>query len=120
MKREPNLEKMTAAEDLVRRFLITSGLFWRYEYPVHLFDDGGRYRTWTPDFQLPDLDIYVEVVGDSSKRDYDFRRRIYALNCIKIIFVHIQSADWQQELRDGILAIEKNRSAVVKKLLGWA
>ena len=108
---------MSAAERQVASYISSLKLYCDYEYPVHIFDKQGRYRTWTPDFRLPELGLYVEVVGIQSNKNYDFRGAVFAHNRVDIVFVHIQRADWREELTQGIIRIQNRRVALLNDRL---
>jgi hypothetical protein len=108
------IEKMSSAERRVAVYISSLKLYCDYEYPVHVFDKQGRYRTWTPDFRLPELGLYVEVVGIQSNKNYDFRGAIFEHNKVDIVFVHIQRADWREELWNGIVNIQNRRVIMLK------
>lgn len=79
--------KMSPPEQEVSKLLDELGIWWKFEFPVFLWDENDRPRIWTPDFYLPKLGIFVEVCG-SSKVNYNYREKIYDKNVSKIIFVH--------------------------------
>lgn len=110
-------DDMSVTERTVADFLSFKKLWWDYEYAVYVQDDKGRPRVWTPDFYLPDVGIYIEVVGNSKLSDYDWRKRIYSLNHIPIIFVYPnQDKYWQQKLVDELINIHQSRWELLKKL----
>lgn len=82
-----NPNKMSPPESDVALFLDKLSINYVYEYPIFLFDDEKRPRVWTPDFYLPNLGVYVEVCG-TRRTGYRYRRKIYAQNKTKIIFIH--------------------------------
>lgn len=109
-------EKMTLAERRVAGFPRAKRIAWRYEPGLFVVDPDGRPRLWTPDFFLPDLGIYVEVVGRPGA-DYDFRRGVYEENRIPILFVRIgDDPDWMAHLCAGIEAIHASRSTLIAHL----
>lgn len=74
-------------------------MFWIYEQPVFLSDDADRPRLFSPDFFLPELGIYVEVMGNPNKPDYERRQSIYQKNNIPIIFVApFHSKCWENDI----------------------
>ena len=97
-------ENMSSAEQEVCAYLRHLNLWWHYEQPVFVYDHMERPRVWTPDFYVPELGIYIEVVGNRQNWDYTFRKKIYDLNRIPIIFLEIQHEDWK-----GLLASEMHR-----------
>ena len=68
--------RMTTAEREIADYLKEISLYWKFEYPIFVFDERDRPRLWTPDFYLPELGIYIEVCG-SEDFDYDYRQKIY-------------------------------------------
>lgn len=96
-------EKMTNSEKEVAQFLDLMGVEWAFEYPVFLKDDKERPRLWTPDFYLPEIDVFVEVCG-SEDFDYEYRRKMYDKNKVCVVFVHKykESEKWQEHFKDKI------------------
>ncbi len=56
-------DSMTQNERTVSEYLKAIGAWWEYERAVYLLDECGRPRVWCPDFYLPELGIYIEVMG---------------------------------------------------------
>jgi hypothetical protein len=55
---------MSEPERVVSEYLRDGlGIWWKYEFPIFVYDEKKRPRVWTPDFFLEKLNIYVEVVG---------------------------------------------------------
>lgn len=81
------LEKMSEPEKEVAKFLDELGIWWKYEWPLFLYDENDRPRIWTPDFFLPVIGVYVEVCG-TGEFDYYYREKIYDKNVCRVIFVH--------------------------------
>jgi hypothetical protein len=102
-------ENMSRAEHEVCAHLRELGLWWHYEQPVFVYDHMERPRVWTPDFYVPELGIYIEVMGDRQMGNYSFREKIYRLNRIPIIFLDIQHTDWRGQLGEGIETIHQAR-----------
>ena len=82
-----SLENMSQPEREVSQLLDELGIWWKYEYPLFVYDEMDRPRIWTPDFYLPVLGIFVEVCG-SQEVDYNYRERVYDKNACRVIFVH--------------------------------
>jgi hypothetical protein len=82
-----NIENMSQPEREVSELLDQLGIWWKYEYPLFVYDDVERPRIWTPDFYLPVLGIFVEVCG-VDREDYDYREGVYDKNVCRVIFVH--------------------------------
>jgi hypothetical protein len=108
---------MSKAEFMASQFLKQLNLYWLYEQAVYLLDDKGRPRVWTPDFYIPDLGLYIEIVGDGENPQYSWREMIYRNNHIPIIFVApYQIEDWQGYLVDRINQMHRNRWEIIKRL----
>lgn len=88
MDRESIYNKMTPAEKEVALVLKELGIKWVYEKPVFVWDKGNRPRVWAPDFFLTQFSIYVEVCG-SEDFDYEYRKKIFDRNGIRVIFLHL-------------------------------
>ena len=82
-----NYEKMSPPEREVSELLDKLGIWWKYEYPLFVYDDMERPRIYAPDFFLPKLGLFIEVCG-SGRTDYSFREKIYNKNVCQVIFVH--------------------------------
>lgn len=110
-------DDMTDSEKEVAAYLGELGLYWIYESPVFVCDDKGRPRLWTPDFYIPRLGIYIEVWG-SKDRDYDFRRRVYKLSDVPVIFIHSykESEKWKGYLKKEIVKIHKKREEEIERM----
>lgn len=57
-------------------------LWWRYESPVFVYDEKEHPRVWTPDFFIPKLGIFIEVIGSrktfkENNHTYQYRKEIY-------------------------------------------
>ncbi|WP_407523001.1 hypothetical protein PDL71_16300 [Lacibacter sp. MH-610] len=108
-------DDMSNAEREMALYLNSIGLWWEYESAVYILDDKGRPRVWTPDFYLPSLGMYVEVVGDGENPNYSWRMEIYAQNKIPIIFIApYQNYDWRNELINDIKDIHQQRWEIIK------
>ncbi len=77
MSNETIFDKMSKPEKEVADFLTEFGIWWIYEQPVIVKDEGDRQRNYYPDFYLNDFGVYVEVCGADRKRDYERRQEIY-------------------------------------------
>lgn len=104
-------ENMSSAELEVSTHLRELNLWWQYEQPVFVYDDMMRPRVWTPDFYIPELGIYIEVVGNRYNPNYSFRDKVYRQNRIPILFIHVQAEDWREILIRGMQAIHHERHA---------
>ena len=104
-------DKMSNAEKEVADFLTEFSIWWVYEQPVIVKDEGDRQRNYYPDFYLADFGVYVEVCGAERKRDYERRQKIYKKNHIPVIFVHTYkgSRKWKPFLIDNIAGIQTKR-----------
>ena len=110
----PPFTDMTVSERTVADFLNLQGMWWQFEQPVFVKDDKDRPRVWSPDFYLPRLGIYIEVIGDNEKT-YDYRRIIYTKNDIPVIFIYPNQDDWKESLISGLIAIHRDRDELVKR-----
>lgn len=110
-------EDMTKAEEEVSGFLKQLGLWWKFEFPVFVYDEKDRPRVWTPDFYVPKLQMHIEVCG--AERDYDYRRKIFRKNGLNVIFVHTYKKKelWKNHLIDEVLRTEEERHAEVMKVI---
>ena len=110
----PPFDDMTVSERAVADFLASQGMWWQYEYPIYLRDERDRPRVWTPDFYIPKLSIYVEVIGDNEK-SYNYRREIFQKNSVPIIFVYPNQDGWEEYLISQIIAIHQFRDELVTR-----
>lgn len=108
-------EDMTEPEHAVADFIASRGTYWIYEHPVFVQDEKGRPRVWTPDFYMPALGIYIEVIGRENA-DYSYRETVYASNKIPVIFVRTSYGDWQVALLKAIVDIHDSRSKLIGKM----
>jgi len=46
---------MTTCESEVAEYLKKLKLYWKFEFPIFVYDEKNRPRVWTPDFYLPKL-----------------------------------------------------------------
>lgn len=111
---EPERQVANYLEQLRRH---SSYLWWKYQFPIFVYDEKDRPRIWTPDFFLPKLGIYIEVCG-SSKFNYDYREKIYDKNGYHVIFVHVYKKRkvWRDFLLDRIKQIGESRYSNVREL----
>jgi hypothetical protein len=117
MVKESLYDDMTDAEKHVANYLKELDLWWRYEFPVFVYDEKERPRVWTPDFYIPRLGMYIEVCG-SEDFDYDYREKIYQKNGFHVIFVHVyKEAKWKSFLVKKIMENEEQRHDEVMKML---
>jgi len=110
-------DKMTDTEKEVAYYLEEKGLWWKFEFPVFVYDNKDRPRVWTPDFFIPKLGLFVEVCG-SEDYNYEFRRKICDKNGIPVVFLHYykRPKHWKAHLKKRIEKIQEKRSAEAKKL----
>jgi len=110
-------ESMSQAELLVCDFLKSKRIFWTYEQPVFLSDDNNRPRIFCPDFYLPELGIYIEVIGNPNLNDYERRENIYEKNNIAIIFITLfNNKSWERDLLNEINEIHNRRYEKLKRI----
>lgn len=110
----PPFDDMTESERAVSDFLNLQGMWWQYEQPVFVKDDRNRPRVWSPDFYIPRLGIYVEVIGNNYA-NYDYRREVYNKNGVPIIFVYPNQDGWKDYLLSELIGIQRDRDELVKK-----
>ena len=110
-------DDMSLAEKDVANFLFDHDIWWNYEQPIYVTDDKSRPRVWSPDFFLPELGVYIEVCGAERKETYLFRKKVFEINRIPVIFVHTYKGDrWKQFLLKEIKKIHENRWEIVRDL----
>jgi hypothetical protein len=107
-------DDMSISEKVVADFLTNNGIWWTFEQPVFVIDDKNRPRLWSPDFYLPALGMYIEVVGDNSA-DYSYREEIYRKNQIPVIFVYPNKEGWQGNLMNMIITIHQGRWELIRR-----
>lgn len=108
---------MFPAELLVCNFLKEMRVFWIFEQPVFLSDNMDRPRLFAPDFFLPELGIYIEVMGNPNKPDYERRMEIYEKNFIPIIFIAPFHHDkWRNEILFFIEETNQARNNKIKRI----
>ena len=116
-------EDMSEPERIVSKYLRDElDIWWLYEFPIFVKDEKGRPRVWTPDFFLPNLGMYVEVVGseknwEDGRQDYQYRQGIYKINKVNVIFIHFWKDDWRNHIVEMIQKIENARHVKVEKML---
>ena len=87
-------EDMSVPERIVSEYLRDElKVWWHYEFPIFVYDEKERPRVWTPDFFLPNLGMYIEVVGsqknwENLKQDYQYRQKIFKRNKVNVVFIH--------------------------------
>ena len=114
---------MSEPERVVAEFLRDElKIWWRYESPIFVYDEKDRPRLWTPDFFLPNLGMFVEVVGseknwEDNRQNYQYRKKIFKSNDCHVIFVHFWKQNWKKHTINKIREIENYRHANVEKML---
>ncbi|MFN8288210.1 MAG: hypothetical protein U0V74_15755 [Chitinophagales bacterium] len=117
MKNKRVYDNMSQAELLVSTYLQKLNLWWEYEQPVFVLDDKDRPRVWTPDFYIPSLGMYIEVVGDGENPNYSWREAIYRKNQVPIIFITpFRMVQWQSYLIERINDMHQNRWEIIRKM----
>ncbi|MCK5261721.1 MAG: hypothetical protein KAJ44_06035 [Thermoplasmatales archaeon] len=121
MNEENVYGKMTDSEKQVAEYLDKLDISWKFEYPVFLNDEKERPRLWTPDFYLPDLNIYVEVCG-SKNFDYEYRKHRYFENKIDVIYLHLykDKIEWQDHFKERLMVFVKERLPRLNKMMDLA
>lgn len=91
-------------EKKVAAYLKEVGVRWEYEKPLFLIDQFNKPRIYVPDFFLPELNTYLEVIG--SKVNFDkkhrYQKQAYEKNDIQIIYVKTYESGWDAKLSDDI------------------
>lgn len=116
MRQQSVYDEMSEAEAMVASYINYLGFWWNYEQPVYISDDKDRPRIFVPDFYIPEIGIYVEVIGHKHIRDYDRTAMLYRKNNTPIIFVEVNNFNWQNELRYGIVTIHQNRWEKIRRM----
>ncbi len=106
---------MSQGEKEVCNYINGLGLWWQYEQPVFVYDEKERPRVWSPDFFIPQLGIYIEVMGYDKGR-YEYRNAIYMRNQISIIFINPKMNGWQDELREQMNNIHQTRWDFIRRM----
>lgn len=121
MQEEMIYSDMTDFERQVSEYLDKLNIKWNFEYPVFLKDERNRPRLWTPDFFLPELNVYVEVCG-SENFDYEYRKRRYYENNIDVIYLHLyrDSKEWQNHFKERLIICTKDRLALLNRMMDLA
>ncbi len=104
----PVKDEMSFPERRVAGLFDKWKLRWVYEKSLYVQDPAGRPRLWSPDFYLPDLGIFVEVVGIPGA-DYSFRQEVYSNNHVRVLFVRPHEEKWINKLVDEFRGIEVDR-----------
>lgn len=109
---------MTDSEKQVAGYLTELGLYWRFQFPLFVYDERNRPRVWTPDFYIPRLGMFIEVCG-SENFDYEYRDKIYRKNGFYVIFLHSykDKEQWKKHLVKNIMKIEEFRHDEVQKMI---
>jgi hypothetical protein len=116
-KSESVYDDMSETEYKVSSFLREINLYWEYERAVYIVDDKGRPRVWTPDFYLPQLGLYIEVVGNRNLSDYSWREKVYNYNKVPIIFLYTNEYPngWKDYLCKHIFMMHQTRWELLKR-----
>ena len=109
---------MTDTEKQVAEYLTQLGLYWRFEFPLFVYDERNRPRVWTPDFNIPRLNMFIEVCG-SEEFDYDYRNRVYRKNGFYVIFLQVykEPEKWKNHLIKKMMEIEEFRHHEIQKMI---
>ena len=108
---------MTACESEVAAYLKKLKLYWKFEFPIFVYDERNRPRVWTPDFYLPKLNMFIEVCG-SENFDYTYREGVYKKNGFLVVFLHLYKGEqWKSFLIKRMMEIEEYRHKETKKML---
>ena len=114
---------MSNPEEVVAKYLRDElDLWWHYESPLFVYDEKERPRVWTPDFFIPKLGMFIEVIGsqylfEDNDQNYQYRKEVYEKNSCHVIFVHFWKKDWKIHIVKRIKAIEQSRHYEVMRIL---
>lgn len=117
MRYQSVYDEMTDAERMVAVFINQLGFWWNYEQPVYISDDKDRPRIFVPDFYIPEIGVYVEVIGHKHVRDYARTAMLYQKNDTPILFIEVNNRQWREELCAGILGIHQKRWERIRHLM---
>ena len=109
---------MTDFEKQVAEYLTQLRLYWKFEFPLFVYDEKNRPRVWTPDFYVPRVGMFIEVCG-SENFDYKYRDGIYRKNGFYVIFLHLykEQEQWKSHLIKKMMEIEEFRHDEIQKML---
>ena len=89
------------SEEMFARLLDFHGLEWRYEprsFPLQWHPDGTVHEAFTPDFYLPEFDLYVEV---TTMRQDLITRKNRKVRLLRSVYPHIKiQVFYQKDMRD--------------------
>ncbi|OGD60791.1 hypothetical protein A3K78_05805 [Candidatus Bathyarchaeota archaeon RBG_13_52_12] len=106
---------MTDSEKQVCNYLRELDLWWVFESPIFVIDEKECGMVWTPDFNVPKLDMYIEVCG-TDEFDYEYQKKIYYKNGYRVAFIKVYKEKWKNFLVDMIMDIEEKRHVEVMKI----
>jgi len=111
-------DDMSYSEKQVAEYLTELGLYWRFEFPVFVYDEKNRPRVWTPDFYVPRMNMFIEVCGCEDS-NYKYRDDIYRKNGFYVIFLHLykEQEQWKNHLIKKMMEIEEFRHDEIQKML---
>ncbi len=119
MQTQSVYDDMSDAERIMAAYINSLGFWWNYEQPVYISDDKDRPRIFVPDFYIPEIGIYVEVIGHKYIRDYARTEMLYRKNDIPIVFIEMNNPYWKEELKAGILHIHQTRWDRIRQISNW-
>ena len=110
-------ERMSGPEIEIANYFKEKDLWWKFEFPVFVYDTDGRERLYTPDFYIPKLGLFVEVCGREDV-DYEYREQVYEKNGIPVVFLHYYKKRriWKTFLAKRVMEIEQQRKSEANKL----
>jgi hypothetical protein len=108
---------MTDPEIEVANYFKEKDLWWKFEFPVFVYDTDGRERLYTPDFYIQKLGLFIEVCGREDV-DYEYRKQVYEKNGIPVVFLHYYKKRriWKTFLAKRVMEIEQQRKSEANKL----
>ncbi|HUJ84808.1 MAG TPA: hypothetical protein VLV84_04305 [Candidatus Acidoferrales bacterium] len=98
---------MTIFEKQVAEYLSELRIYWKFEFPLFVYDEKNRPRVWSPDFYIPSMNMFIEVCG-SENFDCKYREKIYRKNGYHVIFTHLykEPNQWKTYLIKRMMEIE--------------
>lgn len=114
---EKDYRRMSLQEQKVKQFLDEKQIINVYEPPVSVVEEGGKIRTWYPDFYLPQITCYVEVCGAYRPDIYGYRSKVFDANNIPILFLKTYLDGWQEVILEYINELQAQRTTMLIQIL---
>lgn len=87
----------------IAEWLTVNNILWVRKKYIQYIDNDGVIRTYTPDFYIPSLDIYLEVKGYFSEKDKDKLDKVVNQNKIVLFLIqskHIKMLDYCKNIQE--------------------